>query len=117
MKKVILIALIGLVSLTTSFAQSINGTPIKDIDVEYVQIIGTAKAFSNKVNIQLDFGQKDSMWKAKDTQVLDENGKNVEYNSMIDALNFKSHNGYDFVQAYAITIGNSNVYHYLLKKK
>jgi len=36
---------------------------------------------------------------------------------MIDALNFMSKNEYEFVQAYALTVGNQNVYHYLMKKK
>jgi hypothetical protein len=36
---------------------------------------------------------------------------------MVDALNFMSDNGYEFVTAYAITVGNSNVYHFLMKKK
>ena len=34
---------------------------------------------------------------------------------MIDALNFMNDNGYDFEGAYALTIGNQNVYHFLLK--
>jgi hypothetical protein len=34
---------------------------------------------------------------------------------MIDALNFMSKNGFEFVNAYAITMGNQNVYHYLLR--
>ena len=36
---------------------------------------------------------------------------------MIDALNFMTTNGYKFEQAYAVTIGNTNVYHYLLSKE
>jgi len=35
---------------------------------------------------------------------------------MIDALNFMNDNGYDFESAYALTIGNQNVYHFLLRK-
>jgi hypothetical protein len=35
---------------------------------------------------------------------------------MVDALNFMSANGYEFVDSYAITVSNRNVYHYLLKK-
>jgi hypothetical protein len=36
---------------------------------------------------------------------------------MIDALNFMTKNGYEFVQAYALVLSNQNVYHYLLRKK
>ncbi|GAB3533159.1 hypothetical protein GCM10027443_18180 [Pontibacter brevis] len=102
--------------LSASFAQTVNDVPIKDVDVEYIQIVGTSKILSNKVTIEIDFGQENKFWSAKDTQVKDENGKLVVFNSMIDALNFMSKNGYEFVDAYAITVGNQNVYHYMMKK-
>ncbi len=118
MKK--LLILIALLS-SKSFAQTVNDIPLKDIKSEYVQIVGTGKFLSEKITIELDFGQKSSAWTKKDTQLLDAEGKKVELNSMIDALNFMVANGYEFVQAYVITIptlgGNQNVYHYLLRKK
>jgi hypothetical protein len=104
-------------ALSTAFCQTVNDKPVSEIDVEYVQIVGTAKLLSQKVNIQIDFGQEDKLFNAKDTQVKDENGKLMTFNSMIDALNFMSKNGYDFVDAYTTTISNQNVYHYLLKKR
>lgn len=103
--------------LSNVFSQTVNDIPIKDIDVDYVQIVGTSKLMSNKVTIEIDFGQENKYWSAKDTQVKDENGKLVVFNSMIDALNFLSINGYEFVDAYVISIGNQSVYHYMLKKK
>jgi hypothetical protein len=104
--------------LQTAFSQTINGTPIKDLDVDYVQIVGTSKPFSRKITIQIDFGQHVKFFATtKETRLLDENGKPLIFNSMIDALNFMSKNGYEFVQAYVITVGNSNIYHYLLRKK
>ena len=106
-----------IIGLTSVHSQTVNDVPIKNIDVEYIQIVGTSKMLSNKLTIELDFGQEDKLFNAKDTQVKDENGKRLEFNSMIDALNFLSKNGYEFVDAYAITIGNQNVYHYMLRKK
>ena len=41
--------------------------------------------------------------------------KQLIFNSMMDALNFMSKNGFEFVDAYAITSSNQNVYHYLLR--
>lgn len=35
---------------------------------------------------------------------------------MVDAMNYMGNFGWKFVQAYAITIGQSNVYHWLLYK-
>lgn len=118
MKKILFssIILFGLL-LSNLNAQTVNDIPINEIDVEYIQIVGTSKLLSNKVTIQIDFGQENKYWSNKDTQVKDENGKLLVFNSMIDSLNFLSENGYEFVNAYAITLGNQNVYHYILKRK
>ena len=53
----------------------------------------------------------------KQFSILDKEGKKVEFNSMIDALNFMTTNGYVFEQAYTVTIGQSNVYHFLMSIK
>jgi len=116
MKKIILSLAFLAFATTASYSQSVNGTLIKDIDVEYVQIVGRAKLFSTKVTINIDFGQRNKLFSTRDTQIIDKDGNLTTFNSMIDALNFMSENGYDFVEAYAITISNQNVYHYLLKK-
>ncbi|GAB2632677.1 hypothetical protein [Belliella aquatica] len=118
MKKILFssIILFGLL-LSNLNAQTVNDIPINEIDVEYIQIVGTSKLLSNKVTIQIDFGQENKYWSNKDTQVKDESGKLLVFNSMIDSLNFLSENGYEFVNAYAITLGNQNVYHYILKRK
>ena len=118
MKKVNLSIIILLtLGIINSYSQTVNDKPIKEIDVEFVQIVGTSKLMSNKLTIEIDFGQENKFWSAKDTQVKDENGKLMVFNSMIDALNFMSKNGYDFINAHTITIGNQNVYHYLLQKR
>ena len=117
MKKIFL-SLTLLVYVISLKAQTVNDIPIKDIDVEYVQIIGTSKVLSTKFNIEIDFGQKTKFFSlGKETIIKDEEGKGLVFNSMIDALNFMSKNGFEFEQAYTITISNQNVYHYLLRKK
>lgn len=99
-------------------AQTVNDIPLKDIDVEYVQIVGTSKLLSTKLTIQIDFGQHTKFFSSRnETIVRDENGKAIDFNSMIDALNFMSQNGFEFVNAYAISTGNQNVYHYLLRSR
>ncbi|MBN8789756.1 MAG: hypothetical protein J0I84_21965 [Terrimonas sp.] len=107
------------VSLLTAFsasAQTVNDIPIKDIDVEYIQIIGTSKPFSKGVSIQIDFGQKTKFFSTgKETVLKDKDGKIMDFNSMIDALNFMAKNGFEFVNAFAIAVSNQNVYHYLMK--
>jgi hypothetical protein len=103
---------------SNAYAQTVNDVPLKDIDVEYVQIVGTQKLLSTKVMIQIDFGQRTKLFSlGKETILKDEQGKPVDFNSMIDALNFMAQNGFEFVNAYTITVNNQNVYHYVMRKK
>lgn len=99
-----------------SNAQSINGTKLADIKSAYVEIVGTSNLMGTRVTIEMDFGQAVNIWRSKDNVIIDDAGKAMRFNTMIDALNFMTKYGYDFVTAYAVTMGNQNVYHYLLKK-
>lgn|SRR5690554_1801351 len=115
-KKLIISSILLMFSLSL-FAQTVNDIPISEIDVEYIQIVGTSKVFSNKVAIGIDFGQNTKFFNPKkQTLIKNSEGKPLEFNSMIDALNFMSSNGYEFTQAYAFAVGNQNVYHYLMRK-
>ena len=117
MKKLIISATLLFITFVTN-AQTVNDIPIKDIDVDYVMIVGTSGMFTKKVTIEIDFGQNTKFFSSgKETRIKDAEGKNMVFNSMIDALNFMSNNGFEFVDAYAITVGNQNVYHFMLKKK
>ena len=81
----------------------------------YCELVGTAKFMSNKVRVQVDYGQESSFWKGI-SYMKDENGKKIEFNSMVDAMNYFGKQGWEFVQAYTVTMNNQNVYHWLLKK-
>lgn len=119
MKRLVMIILfVSVLGIAGTYGQTVNGVLFDEIDVEYVQIVGYSKMLSNKVTINLDFGQETKfIQRQKEVMLKDAEGKNVEFNSMIDALNFMSKNGYEFVNAYAITVSNQNIYHYVLRKK
>lgn len=113
-----------LISLTVSFlmatgarAQTVNIIPISQIETEYIQIIATTKLLSTKVTVDIDFGQRNKAFALKDTEIRDGNNQVVNFNSIIDALNFMSANGYEFVQAYTVNISNTVVYYYVMRKK
>lgn len=113
----------GITLLFFSFlsnAQTVNGIPLDSIQTPYCQIVGTGKFLSNKLTIELDFGQENKYWSSKDSQLLDEKGKAIVFYSMIDALNFMTEYGYVFVSAYAFSVdtgfGKQTVYHYLMKR-
>ncbi|HOZ83989.1 MAG TPA: hypothetical protein PK191_00780 [Niabella sp.] len=113
------ISAMGLFLLTTTatFAQTedtkSNGENAKFV---YCEMVGTRKFLSTKVTIVLDFGEAKNIW--KDNRVKDEiTGKVQSFNSMVDALNYMGEQGWEFAQAYVVTVGQQNVYHWLLKKK
>ncbi len=115
MKKIIVLLALCLLPLLSN-AQTVDDVPLKDIKTPYIEIVGMAKFLSmTKISIMIDYGQEKKIF--QDTRVMDENGKPVVFSSMVDGLNFFTKYGYEFVTAYAVTTGNSNVYHYLLKNK
>jgi hypothetical protein len=70
------------------------------------------------VKVEVDFGQKTSYWKGGTDKILkDDKGKAIEFNSMVDAMNYFGALGWEFVQAYVVTTNNQHVYHWLLKKE
>jgi hypothetical protein len=91
-------------------------TGIASAQVKYVycEIVGTSNLIQTKVTVVIDYGELLSPW--QNNAVKDEMGKAKKFNSMIDALNYMGDQGWEFVQAYAVTSSQSaNVYHYLLK--
>lgn len=84
---------------------------------QYCMVLATEKTFSNKVNITVDYGQATKLFSFKDERMKDETGKVMSFNSVIDALNYMASQGWTFVNAYALSVGGSNVLHYVLKRQ
>ena len=69
-----------------------------------------------KCKITMDFGQYAKIrLGTSDQLIVDENGADREFNSMIDALNFLVSKGWEFVQAYSAS--ESGGASYILKWK
>lgn len=85
----------------------------------YAELLGFQKGlFSNKLIVTVDFGQRTSFWKKiNESKIVDETGKDIVFNSMVDAMNYMGKRGWKFVQAYVVTEGDQNVYHWLLSKE
>jgi hypothetical protein len=82
----------------------------------YCELIGVSKMLSSKIIVTIDFGQYDKFF--VDKRLKDETGKPIEFNSMIDAMNFMGDDGWEFVQAFVVSSGQSSyVYHWILKKR
>ena len=84
----------------------------------YCELLGTQQFLSKKVTVQVDFGQQSKFF--SDNRLVDEKGEVIIFNSMVDAMNYMGTLGWEFEQAYVVTVGTgsgaSNVYHWLLSK-
>ena len=108
MKTTIYIAFFLLISVS-SFAQT-DTTKIE----QYCQIIATPRLLSNKVTIDIDFGEQKSFW--RDTRLKTYDGKVKKFNTIIDALNFMGKEGWLFINAYPVRDNQSEIYHFAFKK-
>ncbi len=109
MKKILIIFVI-LFSTMTSFGQSTKLTV-----EQYCQVIATPRLLSNKVTIEVDFGEERSIW--KDNRLKAYTGKLKKFNTVIDALNYMGRDGWIFINAYPVTIGTGVIYHFAFKKE
>ena len=79
-----------------------------------------------QVTVGIDFGQEDAMRTnalggvASRNKLVGDDGKPLSFNSMVDAMNYMGSLGWEFEQAYVVTMpgmgGGQNVYHWLLSK-
>lgn len=112
MKKLFLIIVLAVLT-TAAIAQE----PYK----AYCEIVGTGNITGTKVKIEVDFGQK-AKWAAPNARILvNENGEKMNFNSMMDAVNYLAKFGWELTLAYLATptqgISKDPVYHYILCKK
>ncbi|MBD3750553.1 MAG: hypothetical protein IE931_13775 [Sphingobacteriales bacterium] len=81
----------------------------------FCELIGSSN-INTRTKVIVDFGLDHPNRKEK--RLIDEQtGKIKIFNSMIDALNFMSLKGWEFVQAYVTLDGKDSITHWLLKKK
>ncbi len=114
-KTTILIAL--LVTALMGFAQDgVEVAPALVSEVEgfnpaakrvYAQLSCEGQLFSTKVKVSIDFGQSTSWLSSmSESRLVDRNGKEIKFNSMIDALNYLTQFGWRFAQAYVVPTGS-----------
>ncbi len=82
---------------------------------QYCQLIATQKILSNKVSIDIDFGEEKSFW--RDNRLKTYDGKIKKFNTIIDAMNYMAKDGWIFIDAFPVHIGESEIYHFGFKKQ
>ncbi|MEO9012076.1 MAG: hypothetical protein ABI266_02570 [Ginsengibacter sp.] len=113
MKKAII--LYGCIFLlgNTGFSQLVNGVNLKDIGVEYLEISERPILLKGaKINLLVNYGQPIKEISDMQKFLMDSAGKKIEFNSIIDGLNFMSDHGYEVVQTY-----KTDSVSYLMRKK
>jgi hypothetical protein len=109
MKKIIILVF-GLQACFAAFSQ----TDTMGIE-QYCQVIATPRLLSNVVTIDVDFGAEKSFW--RDTRLKTCEGRLKKFNTVIDALNYMGREGWVFINAYPVRIGETEIYHFAFKKK
>ena len=115
MKKTTLLIVL-LVTALMGFAQDVlDIAPAQITEVEgfnpaakrvYAQLSCEGQLFSTKVKVSIDFGQSTSwLFSMSESRLVDKEGKEIKFNSMIDALNYLTQFGWRFAQAYVVPRG------------
>lgn len=75
----------------------------------YAELSCDQQLFSSKVKVSIDFGQSTSwLTSMSESRLVDSSGKDIKFNSMIDALNYLTQFGWRFAQAYVVPSGTGN---------
>lgn len=111
--------------LFDGIGQTVSGKKISEFDVEYVFIFPTSKVMGGKIFVDVDYGQKVKqttlLKNGEEPRLLNEAGKEMEFESMMGVLNFFFDNGYEYVSGYTeytgTWSGSRNTINCLLRKK
>jgi len=109
MKKIFIISVI-LFSPVITFPQIDTSAKIE----QYCELVATPRLLSNKVTIDINYGEEKSIW--KDTRLKTDEGKLKKFNTVVDALNYLGKEGWMFVNAFPVINGNTQVYHFVFRK-
>lgn len=123
MKKNFLLLILLLSTMTVVKAQSevVYRNNADDEITVFCELLGINKnvlGLGNKISVEVDFGDEKNFWGNDGRDVLiDENGKDLKFNSMVDAMNFMGERGWKFEDSYVVTVAKQNVIHWLLSKR
>lgn len=106
------ILMVLVVAVCCAQAQSVN-QPGEKYPV-YCSVKGYNFWGVGKVKVQLDLGYKTSNFET----LLDENGKQIKFNTMMEVINYMAKRGWELDQVCFFTegISKTNVANYILKK-
>lgn len=123
MKRISFLTLSLMVYAMTMTAQSepSNIDSSGDMVPVYCELIGinnNVLGIGNKISVEINFGDEQNFWGNDGRDILiDENGKEIKFNSMVDAMNFMGEKGWKYEDSFVVSTGKQNVIHWLLSKR
>lgn len=107
------------------YAQGNDSIPVTEDDethAVYAQLLGwntNVLGIGKKARVEVDFGEESWGWRGNDGRdlLVDENGKQIKFNSMVDAMNYMGARGWKFEASYVVTVSGQNVIHWLMSKQ
>jgi len=100
---------------SASRSQTISVT-VTDTSFLYCEIIGIRFVSLEKLKVRVDYGEETGT--LPDSKTKDHpNEKRQKFTSMVEAMNYLSSEGWQFVQAYAEPYSEGSFIHWILRKK
>lgn len=99
MKKIVILIAALFVSVAASAQNTSQDSP-RTFKV-YCEIVTAYSAglFTDRTTVNIDFGQQTDFWES-DKELLDDSGRPIVFNNILDALNYMGERGWELVQEY-----------------
>lgn len=82
----------------------------------YCQLTGSSTSLNSRLTVSIDLGLEKP--KLNDRTIIDSSTRKPKiFNSFVDALNYMSEQGWEFVQAYVVVDGTDSTTFWILKKR
>jgi len=112
MKRLILFIALYTFAPILGFGQvTVDGVNINKLSITYCQLEAARKVSLKSYTVTIDYGQ--SHVPLKPQKIAGPDGELMDFNSMVDALNFMDDNGWELISTHS----NTPVHYYLLKRE
>lgn len=92
-------AIAGCLAFSNVKAQVVNGIRLSELKATYIEIDEYRPPNRGKIYVRLEYGQEVRNDR-EHSLIKDDNGRNLEFNSLVDCLNKMRSYGYELFQAY-----------------
>ena len=122
MKKLFILLLLTVVAASSKAQELQDSVSQPKTITVYAELLGyntNVLGIGKKAKVEIEFGDESWGWKGNDGRdlLVDENGKDIKFNSMVDAMNYMGARGWKFEASYVVTVSNQNVIHWLMSKQ